>query len=93
MSENTNPTPTRKPQDHPGDGASSADVLRSMDEDSDRLAKEIDEAREAVQAAHRADSMTPPGEQEFASEVVDNAPVRGDAPAEPRPDDGEPDRS
>lgn len=46
-------------------GVLNASVLRSMDEDTDRLAEDLDEVRTAVQAAHRASSMAPAGEDEL----------------------------
>lgn len=93
MTENTGTPPTEpeRPRNPQADGPSSAAVLRTMEAESDRLAEEIDEARQAVQAALRADSMALPGDEDI--EAVDKAPGHGAAPVDPHDDEGEPERS
>jgi hypothetical protein len=80
MSENTPQDP--QPE---GDAVLSAATLRTMDEKSDRLAADVDDARAAVHAAREADSMSPPGQEDFGA--VDNAPTHGDGPVDPHDED------
>ena len=46
------------------------DRLRLIEEETDRLADRIDEAREAVHKAEKADSMASPGDSDLARGAV-----------------------
>lgn len=72
------------------DGPLSDAVLRTMQEETDRLAEDMDEAREAAHAAHRANSMAPSELQ--TSDTADVAPVHGDGPVDP-PEEEQDDQS
>ena len=71
-----------RPLDASAPNAAAVTALREMERDSEHLEETVGEARDAVQAAHRADTMASPG-TEYGEES--DGVVGGDAdePVEP----------